>query len=359
MAFGGALSSSFRIRRGTRQGAILSPILANVYLHPLVAALDERCLGADLYGHHVPAVCYADDILLLATNAKHLGTMLELVGSFGQRWRLEFIHPQPHRTKSHCVVFGGELLAEEPKWSLSGQLLQNKQQSEHLGVVLDGSLSAAPHVRHRTARARASLYGLAPAGMLMPSLCPADKLFLWKTVVQPALTFGCAAVPLLSADAAALSTTQAATIKTALGLPRRSHHSALLAAGGIAPAHEVIRAACFRAMCCAMRSDHRLRQAFVSGLAKLAMSPGSLRGSLLEQLLDMCGGEVSGVLEVAAGRPFDHWVTPPRTPDGLTDSIRFLLGDSSQLSRRLLRLLTCPSALEPLRVSPVNNASSA
>ena len=189
MALGGVISDSFRIRRGTRQGAILSPILANVYLHPLVAALDERGLGADLYGHHVPATCYADDLLLLATNAKHLITMLDLVGNFAQRWRLEFVHPEPSRTKSHCLVFGAELLAEMPRWCLSGQLLHNREQSEHLGVVLDGALSATPHVRNRTARAWASLYGLAPAGMFVSCLCPADKLYLWRTVVQPVLTY--------------------------------------------------------------------------------------------------------------------------------------------------------------------------
>ena len=76
VTFGGASSGTFRVYRGTRQTKfhaqfILSPIFANVYLQPLVAALDESGLGADLYGHHVPAICYADDLLLLSTNAKY------------------------------------------------------------------------------------------------------------------------------------------------------------------------------------------------------------------------------------------------------------------------------------------------
>ena len=144
-------------------------MFANAYLHPLVAALDASGVGADLYGHHAPVVCYAADLLLLATNAKYLGTMLELVSDFAQRWRLDFVHPEPDRTKSHCFIFGRELLAEEPRWSLSDQRLSNRHQSEHLGVVLDEGLSAAPHVRHRTARARASLYGLAPVACWLPA----------------------------------------------------------------------------------------------------------------------------------------------------------------------------------------------
>ena len=129
VVFGGASSGTFRIRRGTRQGAILSPIFANAYLYPLVAALDESGLGADLYRHHAPAVCYADDLLLLATNAMHLGAMLEIVTAFAQRWRLDFVNPEPSRTKSHGLVFGLDLLAEEPRWCLCGQQLRNQRQS--------------------------------------------------------------------------------------------------------------------------------------------------------------------------------------------------------------------------------------
>ena len=80
------------------------------------------------------------------------------------------------------------------------------------------------------------------------------------TVVQPAITYGCVAAPLSSADASELMAAQAAS--TALGLPRRAHHTALLAAAEIASAHELVRAASFRAVRCALLSEHRLRQAY-------------------------------------------------------------------------------------------------
>ena len=92
-------------------------------------------------------------------------------------------------------------------------------------------------------------------------------------------------------------------------------------------------------MCYAVRAP--LQQAFLSGLAKLAMCPISLGCSLLPQLLNMCGNDFAAVLDVVTGPPCGHRVTPSRAPDGLVDSIRFLLSDSSQVSRRLLRLLTC------------------
>ena len=178
--FGGNISEEFPVVRGTRQGAILSPTFANVFLHPLLAALDDSSLGAYLHQHHVPGACYADDLLLLSTNASHLGTLLDLVSDFARNWRLDFIHSDPERTKSHCIVFGGELLAHSPTWMLSGQQLLTRSQTQHLGVMMDSRLTAACHVDQRVKRARAAFYGLAPAGMLAKGLCPVDKTYLWK-----------------------------------------------------------------------------------------------------------------------------------------------------------------------------------
>ena len=111
----------FAIKRGTRQGAILSPALANVFFQPLVSLLDASMYGLHVLGCHVPAVCYADDLMLLSANARELGYLLRIVENFASFWRLDFVHFEPSKTKSHCMVFGAELLAERPVWYLSGQ----------------------------------------------------------------------------------------------------------------------------------------------------------------------------------------------------------------------------------------------
>ena len=60
------ISEVFPVLWGTRQGAIPSPTFANILLHLLLEALDDSSRGAFLHQHHVPGVCYADDLLLLA-----------------------------------------------------------------------------------------------------------------------------------------------------------------------------------------------------------------------------------------------------------------------------------------------------
>ncbi|KAF0299799.1 hypothetical protein FJT64_027548 [Amphibalanus amphitrite] len=115
----------------------------------------------------------------------------------------------------------------------SGQQLQIRQTTEHLGTVLDDNLSTDSHVAQRIRRACASFYGLTPLGNFTNRLTAADKIFLWKTVVLPALIFGCETAPLSSTDIERLDSRQASLIKAALGLPRSAHHTALLIAAGV------------------------------------------------------------------------------------------------------------------------------
>ena len=313
-----------------------------MYLHPLLTSLDGSGLGAYFHQHHVPGVCYADDLLLMSSNYKHLGTLLGLVSEFARRWRLDFVHVDPGKTKSHCVVFGSELLAREPTWSLSGQQLQTRATSEHLGVVLESRLTATHHVDQRVKRARAAFYGLAPAGVLAKALCPSDKAFLWKTVVLPVLLYGCNTAPLRSSDIERLDALQASCVKVAFGLPRSAHHSALLAAAGLPPVHESLRGAALRTFRSAMSGHHRLQQVLTTSVAELALHPSNAAGSFLHQIYAMCNASFGAVMELAAGGAIDSdRVRAPRMPNGLEDSIRQVLHGNCEASRRLLRLLTC------------------
>ena len=146
VVFRGQSSEVFSVKCGTRQGAILSPSLANVFFRPLLQRLDDSGLGAYLHGCHVPGVCYADDLLLLSTNQCHLQSLLRIVEDFAKMWRLSFVHPDPLRTKSHCLIFGARLLATTPEWNFVDQRLSICDTSEHLGIALDPQLRGQSHV---------------------------------------------------------------------------------------------------------------------------------------------------------------------------------------------------------------------
>ena len=195
--FGGVLSDAFGVRRGVRQGALLSPCLTNMFLLPLVQQLDDSGLGPLLYGHHVPVVAYADDLLVMSRNTSDLQKMLDMVTKFSVNWRLEFVHLNPSMTKSHCFIFGAGLLAQLPVWNMCEQVLAHREQTEHLGVQLHSQLQARDHVIARLRRGRGAFFGLTPAGMFNPHLPAADKAYLWRAVVSPAMLYGCSVLTML------------------------------------------------------------------------------------------------------------------------------------------------------------------
>ena len=93
-----------------------------------------------------------------------------------------------------------------------------------------------------------------------------------------------------------------------------------------------------------MTTHHRLQQALTTSLAKLALHPSDMEGSFLHQLYCMHGRDFRAVMALAAGGPVDpDRVRADRMESGLTDNIRLVLRGNCEASRRLLRLLTCPT----------------
>lgn len=63
-------------KRGTPQGGVISPLLANIYLHPVDEAFERRRLG-NITNGSIHLVRYADDMIILAQ--KKLGTGVTLL----------------------------------------------------------------------------------------------------------------------------------------------------------------------------------------------------------------------------------------------------------------------------------------
>ena len=166
-------------------------------------------------------------------------------------------------------------------------------------------------------------------------------MFLWKTVVLPTLTYACETASLSYSDVDSLDSLQSRCIKAALGLSKYAHHSALLEALGISRIHEELRRAVLFGLARIFRcGDNRLSQVMTCWLAMLATQPQQLSGSFLELAYKMLNCSFEDVLEAAAGRVSADAIRAPIAPDGVTDSLRYLLcTEQSALSRRLVRLI--------------------
>ena len=185
-----------------------------------------------------------------------------------------------------------------------------------------------------------------PAGMFNANLLAIDKAYLWRTVVAPAMLYGCSTCLLRSSDISRIESWQATSIKAALRLPRIAHHTALLAALQIPSVQDVLRRSVFGAFRDTFRDNHRLRSIIISSLAREVthVSTVGSTGSLVSYMMSLCGGKFQTLLEVAGGYLSHELVSVSRPACGITDSLRWLLSQNSADAWSLIKLIVVPRA---------------
>ena len=190
---------------------------------------------------------------------------------------------------------------------------------------------------------RGAYFGLSRAGMFSSQLPATDKAYLWRAIVSPALLFGCALCPLGSADISRLESWQAATVKAALRLPSRAHHTALLAALRIPKVQETLRRSLFTSFRDSFRENHRLRQILVASLALIILGDASTSAPIVRFMLILCGGDMRVLLQIAGGHIPPEILYTPRPPCGVTDSLRWLLAQHTGEAWALIEMLLVPN----------------
>ncbi len=85
-----SLSDSFFVSNGVCQGGVLSPLLFTVYLDDLLSTLRVQGIGCHWDSLLAGAVCYADDLALLAPSPSALHVMLRSCEQFACGHGLKF-----------------------------------------------------------------------------------------------------------------------------------------------------------------------------------------------------------------------------------------------------------------------------
>ena len=142
----GCISKTFSIANGTRQGSIASPTFWAVYLDPLLSQLRREGVGCHLAGIFMGAVCYADDLILLAPNRVAAQKMLDSCEKFAADHNVKFsTDDDPNRSKCKAIYVSGPRGGSLPKpvpVKLCGRDLPWVARAEHLGHALceDGTM---------------------------------------------------------------------------------------------------------------------------------------------------------------------------------------------------------------------------
>ena len=94
-------SSNFKIKRGVKQGGVISPILFTIYTDKLIEKIIQSGMGCYAGDCASSALMYADDIVLLAPTRSAMQHLLYLCEEFGTEFKLTF-----NPDKCETILFG-------------------------------------------------------------------------------------------------------------------------------------------------------------------------------------------------------------------------------------------------------------
>ena len=76
--WGNAISPSFTVSNGVKQGGIISPILFNIYMDGLSVLLNSSNIGGQIGYTFLNHLCYADDLCLISLSSAGMQKLLNI-----------------------------------------------------------------------------------------------------------------------------------------------------------------------------------------------------------------------------------------------------------------------------------------
>jgi len=316
----GAVSRTFCVSRGTRQGSILSPSIFNCFIDGLLEELAQVTDGVSIQGLRLNSFAYADDVTLFCSTVPGLQRLIDVCSAYAGEWRFSF-----GIAKTKCMISGQHNFHNDPKWYLNGVMIDNVDEMDILGVTFSSSCSSASHVTKRADKCKRSFYSLRDAGMSYPGCSSDVKAHMWNVICQPVLIYGAECINISRRDSSFLNTTQSNCIKQALEFSKRVRSTHLLDAMQVCKASDKADALSCSLLNRIMRipcSAQRLCSLFLS----LYTCSGILvPGSLVERVVRLGLSPT----RCALGPPSARRVGGESSASGITDSVRTMIMHSN------------------------------
>ena len=136
--WGSAVSNSFVVTNGVRQGGILSPLLFNVYMDGLSSSLSNTPTGCAIGGVMVNHIMYADDLVIISPSVKGLQRLLHVCAVYGQTHDILF---NDDKTVCMFMPVKSSFYINTPALFLNGRRLTFTVKYKYLGTLIthDGS----------------------------------------------------------------------------------------------------------------------------------------------------------------------------------------------------------------------------
>jgi len=129
--WGESLSEFFPIKRGVRQGGILSPILFSIYMDDLLNRLKDSGLGCFISGECCNSLMYADDLILVAISLCDMQKMVNMCLGV-----LEDVEMMINGSKTVGIRIGGRFDEKTENIVIGRDKIEWKGEIKYLGVSI-------------------------------------------------------------------------------------------------------------------------------------------------------------------------------------------------------------------------------
>ena len=181
----GFLSPDFVINRGVLQGSKLGPILFNIFINDLLNELQNTGIGAFIGPIHIPALGFADDIVLISDDPEKLQKLIDKCQSWASKNGMSF-----NTSKCKVMVFNGS--STDMIFTLNDEQLQIVETYKYLGVILSSKYITnlfRQHYAKITQKARIRSNILKRHGFHEDGLRLKTAIRLYKIVIRPILEY--------------------------------------------------------------------------------------------------------------------------------------------------------------------------
>ena len=181
---GSYMSEPFAICRGIRQGSILSPMLFNLVMDPLLSEMRSKSLGISINGLFLGAFAHADDLQTMASNIEDTSKQALFVNSFTRSRGL-------HLCLEKCALLppSNNPLTSSLKTDDVTSLPLEKS-VKCLGVWWDNSTLSHACIKERIQKARAAFFSNGQLGAFQGLLNPLSSRSIVESCILPVLLYG-------------------------------------------------------------------------------------------------------------------------------------------------------------------------